>query len=101
MTHTPGPWQSGGELISQEGSNLEIASVWSKQAKRPRSPGLVEAGANARLIAAAPELLASLELAVHYLEHPDVLAITQTMALSGLAVVDRVNATIAKATGDN
>ena len=57
MTHTPGPWQIGGELISQEGSNLELASVWSKWAKRPRSPGLVEADANARLIAAAPELL--------------------------------------------
>ena len=55
--HTPGPWQMGGELISKEGSNLEIASVWSESANRKLSPRQSEADANARLIAAAPELL--------------------------------------------
>ena len=48
---------------------------------------------------AAPELLAVLELALRYLEHPDVLTVTEKMALPGSVVVDRARAAIAKATG--
>ena len=57
----------GGELISQKSSNLEIASVWSKSAKRKFSPRQMEADANAQLMAAAPELLACLEGCIGYL----------------------------------
>lgn len=69
MTHTPGPWQIGGELISKEGSNLEIASVWSKSANRRFSPSQSEADANARLIAAAPELLEALQTLLDKVDH--------------------------------
>ena len=47
--------------------------------------------------AAAPDLLAALELALRYLEHPDVLAVTQRMALPGSVPADRARAAIAKA----
>ena len=62
MTHTPGPWQIGGELISQEGTNIEIASVWAQSANRKFAPSQSKADANARLIAAAPELFEALKV---------------------------------------
>ena len=52
----------------------------------------------AELFAAAPELLNMLELAIRYLEHPDILAITSKMAVPGEAINERINAVIAKAT---
>jgi hypothetical protein len=57
MKHTQGPWTIGGELISKAGTAIEIASIWSKCDRRKDAPILKEADANARLIAAAPELL--------------------------------------------
>ena len=62
MTHTPGPWQIGGELISQKGTNKEIASVWAHSANRKFSPRQSEADANARIMAAAPEMLEALQV---------------------------------------
>jgi hypothetical protein len=52
---------------------------------------------DARLIASSPELLEALMMAVRYLEHPDVLAVTNLMALPGQVVIDRIRAAIAKA----
>ena len=60
---------------------------------------LCQAAANVRLFAARSDLLAALELAVRYLEHPDVLAVTQHMALPGSVAVDRARSAIAKAQG--
>ena len=61
--HTPGPWRQSGLLIYGEG-NYNIAAA--KPFMRPRtvSPddAVSEARANARLIAAAPEMLAALRL---------------------------------------
>jgi len=48
---------------------------------------------------AAPELLEALKMAVRYLEHPDVLAVTNQMALQGQVVVDRTRAAITAAEG--
>jgi len=67
-THTPGPWELGedgvwlGSVYSEDG--LRIALVygeWDIDEPRPREEG----EANARLIAAAPELLKALELLLH------------------------------------
>jgi hypothetical protein len=53
--------------------------------------------ADARMIAAAPDMLEALKTALRYLEHPDVLAVTSEMAMPGQLVVDRINETIRKA----
>ena len=45
------------------------------------------------------DLLAALKLAARYLEHPDVLAITKNMAVSGNVVNERIRAAVAKAEG--
>ena len=65
VTHTPGPWYINGGRIQHQGlteyGNLddpdEIATVGIVNQQAPRDT------ANARLIAAAPELLAALEYA--------------------------------------
>ena len=52
QTHTPGPWRvNGASVWSDAGYVAELSS--------PRGPD--ERDANARLVAAAPELLAALE----------------------------------------
>lgn len=48
---------------------------------------------------AAPELLEALRMALRYLEHPDVLAITKQMAMPGSVIVERTHAIIDKAEG--
>src|SRR3990167_5570086 len=55
MTHTPGPWIAHGAVINHEGEGVEfpIATMTSLLPTGERN-------ANARLIAAAPELLAVL-----------------------------------------
>jgi len=64
--HTPGPWrvtEYGGEIAIHAEDNTKIAlpEKWFASDR-------AEAAANARLIAAAPDLLAALEAAVAYLE---------------------------------
>ncbi len=74
--HTPGPWEYGkyhpsgpnrfGHFdITQTGEMYIHARSF---ASGPESEGQ----ANARLIAAAPELLAALRMALKIIEHPDV-----------------------------
>ena len=52
-----------------------------------------------KLIAAAPELLAALQLALRYLEHPDVQAIP--FALHASVPAERARRAIAKAKGNH
>ena len=59
MKHTPGPWHDG--RIPSRGRIYIVPSV--------SEGGVFEWTANARLIAAAPELLAALETARALLEH--------------------------------
>ncbi len=49
-----------------------------------------------QLQAVNTELLAELKMAVRYLEHPDVLAVTEKMALPGGLLVKRLYITIEK-----
>ena len=74
--HTPGPWLRMGRSIGVGAG--EIATVWELLDGR--------AIANARLIAAAPDLLDALVMMLDAYEIP--------------AVRDRARAAIAKATGD-
>jgi hypothetical protein len=56
-----------------------------------------EQQANAQLIAAAPDLLAAAELALRYMENPDVQALQ--FALPAAAAADRLRAAVEAATG--
>jgi hypothetical protein len=71
--HTPGPWDAHGTtLLGAPAISLTTCKLF------PRFICHVEGEnreADAKLIAAAPEMLARLEQALAYLEHPDVLAI--------------------------
>ena len=62
--HTPGPWTNG-VMVGVSGAHkagLDLAFITS-----PLESRRAECEANARLIAAAPDLLESLQLAVEYL----------------------------------
>lgn len=64
MSHTPGPWVGGLQISSSSGSRI-IAHIQTKEKKlqgysNTNGVNPCEAKANAKLIAAAPELLTSL-----------------------------------------
>lgn len=98
---TPGPWvageadEFGDHNITRAGEVLAIAAVVSNM----RAPGEVEA--NARLIAAAPELLASVIELLEPLERASAALAEQGKFLNdaGESAFDRARAAIAKATG--
>ena len=72
MSHTPGPWVGGLQISSSSGSKI-IAHIQTKEKKlqgysNTNSVNPCEALANARLIAAAPELLNSLKALLPFAE---------------------------------
>lgn len=85
MQHTPGPWVQLSKLGVVE--ILSVDQSWIAST----TPN------NANIMSASPDLLSALQLAVKYLEHPDIQTIP--FALSASVAVDRANAAIAKATG--
>ena len=102
MAHTPGPWIAGCFVSENSACNCtailapiymgSVASVSVDTGKNIReggndSPPLEEARANARLIAAAPELLENLKLAQIWLD------------CDGRFDMRGINAAIAKAEG--
>lgn len=87
--HTPGPWHAGGNgtiIYANDGWGVANATVFHWR----QEPGTAEA--NARLIAAAPELLAALEWAVRFID-------TYAKKNSGPATpeINKCRAAIAKA----
>ncbi len=87
MTHTPGPWRLG--PIHTDGSFAIHAEKSSVVHCKPFSSSFKDATANARLIAAAPEMLKVLQhcaLALETAKAPELLKIA--------------NAAIALATGE-
>ena len=85
--HTPGPWHTAGEQgVQIRSAKDQIAKVWTMRGN--------EWKANARLIAAAPDLLEALRAMVDYFgPHPDVdNGLDETLTAA--------RAAIAKATGE-
>lgn len=68
MNHTPGPWFWTASCY--EGTMI-TASMGEQIAMWPPQGGTVEQCANARLIAAAPDMFAALSLLVHGDGQPD------------------------------
>jgi hypothetical protein len=63
-THTPGPWKADNWSdisVNRNGKPTLVARAWQSSHDMPSHPiKSIEAAANARLIAAAPDLLAAL-----------------------------------------
>lgn len=90
-THTPGPWQETAAPDITDSSGELIARCY-------RRHGLASC-ANARLIASAPDLLATLQYILDAADYDGALTLG-TAALSP-AIRDRIVRTIAEATGAN
>lgn len=94
--HTPGPWKVEGYNVRQSGQygTRMIADICytgphhTPPDEYPKSCRLADE-ANARLIAAAPELLESLEISMFYLGHLD------------CEWINKAHEAIAKAKGEN
>jgi hypothetical protein len=102
MSHTIGPWvaqkrQNRMIEIHHSMPNVKGAITLSLCRVQSRDSWVEEAEANARLIAAAPELLAALQMAIQAMRAP----------LDGWkgdierSALDVANAAVAKATGEN
>ena len=75
IEHTPGPWEWRGDysvatVPDTDGSFIRIADIM-QPIRLPQFDSLGQWNANARLIAAAPELLAACEAVATYLESFD------------------------------
>lgn len=100
--HTPGPWAFGGSLVSARGCiNVALAlHSWGGESKLPRDydrtapEELAEHAANAKLIAAAPDLLAACEAALAALPR-------FSPRGPGAKIVNQVKDAIAKAHGND
>lgn len=97
--HTPGPWRAfcnaDGSFVVEDDNRIAIISrghAW------PDSR-LAEAKANARLIAAAPELLVALQMSVPALEWCQKQWANSPQQGDGVNVLSVVRAAIAKAEG--
>lgn len=86
--HTPGPWHVSGEDVGRAQHYLHIGAKSSPMVLASMNEIHTNTPANARLIAAAPELLEALQRAVHWHDQ-----------LSSFDL-DRMRAAIAKATGN-
>ena len=93
--HTPGPWRyERGNGSPTTGEHM-IAGAKPGYLAEVRDCGSGDVGANARLIAAAPELLAALELARRWMCEVPVAKRAGNFNIA----LDRVDAAIAKAEG--
>lgn len=91
MSHTPGPWRldpTGRWILPPLDDDPPIAEAYRVN---------TETAANARLIAAAPELL---EVAAEALERLDFIVITSPERSNTAAFRERLRAVVARATGE-
>lgn len=108
--HTPGPWESVKEdgdewwFGGTGGRQICIRAVggksWESFAVLGAEEAETEADANARLIAAAPELLEALRSAVHLYTQYGLVSGAPVDGISGGQWVNEARAAIAKATGE-
>ena len=97
--HTKGPWviSGGGSLhlsVLSQDDEQTIADVWFIR----RDPE--EGNANARLIAASPDLLEALQAAVHLYTQYGLVSGAPVDGISGGRWVNEARAAIARATGE-
>lgn len=95
MKTTPAPW-----TVEEDGTSITMQGQVVATAIAPDGASIEERRANANLIAAAPELMARLQLAIRYLEHPDVLAVIDDMAMPGSIVLRQCREAVAHAKGE-
>lgn len=98
--HTPGPWSVSARcnnMIDVYHHNKQPGAITMALCRvQARQSWVSEAEANARLIAAAPELLKELQRLVRLLELP---ISDGRVSVPGLATLNAAKAAIAKATG--
>jgi hypothetical protein len=111
--HTPGPWKHGGPTILSGGAwNLVVAILPTTIDPRPTADAaahtIEEREANARLIAAAPDMLAALNRCKNHLAfvlegiargHGGEIPIDGAAVTGGREAVESAKAAIAKAQG--
>ena len=95
--HTPGPWETKPYPYQHKGISCTRPGVMSHDGfwVATKVCGHIQdssAWANAKLMAAAPQLLEALKLATRYLDHPDVRSIP--FALSVEVAANRVHEAI-------
>lgn len=96
--HTPGPWRTKREGFSTIYVEAPIGGGWVQEiaACGPTNDGSAQQEANARLIAAAPELMEALQGLVAVLDRQ----LHSPHAAERASPLGRARAAIAKATGD-
>lgn len=108
--HTPGPWRVLPEECDKPyirvrgsalGSRYKVANVLTPIYDGVHEREAAETRANARLIAAAPDLLAALQTAVHLYTQYGLVSGAAVDGISGGRWVNEARAAIAKATGSN
>ena len=97
-THTPGPWHVAGDAVysgtrTEKGGWVNSEQVFPRYVEDPASDTFQRLEANARLIAAAPELLEACEAAFMQFEH------NGDEAPEDRAILDQLQHAIAKARG--
>ena len=83
--HTPGPWMEWNDDIKAKNGSL-ICNVYASEQDVGKSNGRGESDYNARLIAAAPELLDALNALVH-----EILIITDQTDQGRLDAIERLH----------
>lgn len=103
-SHTPGPWTTESAphraWVASVGHNSDDPQIWTeRQAKSGESYEWGDKKADARLIAAAPDLLEALEWAMTKLARPDARSTHASGPYPYLEKYDAARAAIAKAKG--
>jgi hypothetical protein len=70
--HTPGPWSAVGAFIENRNTGTAVCKTMCRFNEEGHFPVEAEADANARLIAAAPELLEALRGFANLAEYSDI-----------------------------
>ena len=104
MKHTPGPWrvtsaQPHGAEVSATASVAWCGTAWWFGKDETRVIDADEAYANARLIASAPEMLATLEKCIEVLQEMDICYVTRLTEEDGEVLLEAC-AVVAKAKGE-